>query len=775
MKTLHATYADWFTWSHSIGNAMAHRDGAVSLMIEWAGIDAELMTEAERGESWAGFYRLLESLEPDHCLECHLWREWDAALAQRYVQLGERAERGGALGVRLRHEIADHLSPYAMTNQVALVLTSLPRRQRFWRPLQFAADQTQRSERLQARAEDLFRYLPGASIVPVDRYCRRIVQTLDRERHLGNAGHRIDPGFAIADQLVTPDPKEATHRALKTHFIYLYPEAAPAWALPLASLQTPLHVCQVIRPRPRQPLLAHVARQRRLVTGLSGEGRYDGQAEAADDLDAFGRFVLQHNLSLYSSIYLVQLYPTDPQWSTYGRALVDWIEGDGGQVRAREYLQRPYFRISQPGQGYCSPVFRPDHLWQVANMMPVQVFHQGDAEPESLRLGQHGQLIGFNQSQKTVQHSFTIAMTGAGKGVDKVATIAETYPLGTDWYIIEIGESYRWIVESLGGTYLQLDPATMSVNPLPRFAEASSDGEPLSPIIASATVNALAFLLTDGSTTLTVHESAAAQAALVALYERPLPAAAAPTLEDYFVSLAGAAPRQSEQARAARSMAANLESFLATAEGRLFRGSRTVELGTGLCGVDLKLVDQASPRLLKFYLVFLALRFGSIALSNRRRCRVLLDELHKFVAHAPEVVGRLVSELARMGRKESAAVDLVTQGIGEIDAMDPEVLGAMAFKHFLYRTDQWDEIAARVGMPQGALEVWRRFPYPLNEPWRPALRGHEGRYFHLHLTFPPLLLDMADTSPSMLDRKHEIARKTTDASDRLALLKSNRG
>ncbi|MHB1951400.1 MAG: hypothetical protein ACYCQK_07995, partial [Acidiferrobacteraceae bacterium] len=158
----------------------------------------------------------------------------------------------------------------------------------------------------------------------------------------------------------------------------------------------------------------------------------------------------------------------------------------------------------------------------------------------------------------------------------------------------------------------------------------------------------------------------------------------------------------------------------------------------------------------------------------RRPCRVLLDELHKFVAHAPDVVGRLVSELARMGRKESASIDLVTQGILEIDGIDKEVLNAMAIKTLMYRSDQWDEIAARIGMPEGPLGAWKAFPYPLREPWRQAIRGDEGRYFKLHLTFPTVLLDLAATSPPMLDAKRRIGSQTRDPLDRLRLLARER-
>ncbi len=744
-------------------------------MIAWNGIDTSLMSERERAEAWEAIYRVLESLTSGWCLEYHLWRTWDVTLAEEYLREGRSAgPRAGSFGNFVRAEMAAHLSQFAMTNRVAAVLTATPPPRLPFGVRRMLADQTRRAERLLREAEPLLAYLDGGRVTTIEEYCARITQTLEGVGVHLVRGRTIDHGFALNEQMVTGpsrtspgDPRAVT----RTYFVYLYPDALPGWSESIASLNLPVHICQVVRPLQRRRALRSGARQQSLIEGLIGGGRRDGQEQAARELDGFLEFVERHNLPVFQSVYVVQLWGSDAELERYGRELSDLIDGAGGQVRSNPWLQGPYSRIAAPGQGYLSPVFRPDHLWQVGNMVPAQVFATGDPHPECLRMGRSGALVGFRFTGKTVQHAFTIAITGGGKGVEKVVTIAETYPLGIDWYVIEVGESYRWVVEAFGGAYVRVDPGRTSVNPLPPYRLARADAaRPVDTIVAAATVNALAFLLTDGCAVLTVHQAAAVQAALQQLYAARDPRSGAPSLSGYLERLSGIHLEMPEQIDAARAMASNLESFLATAEGQVFATGENLDITEGLCGIDLGLVEHASPKLLKFYLVFLSLRFGHMALANRRPCRVLLDELHKFVAHAPDVVGRLVSELARMGRKESASIDLVTQGIHEIDAIDKEVLNAMAIKTLMYRSDQWDEIATRIGMPEGPLCAWRAFPYPLGQPWRPAIRGDEGRYFALHLTFPRPLLDLADTSPEMLDAKRRIGERTKDPMERLRLL-----
>ena len=779
-------YPDLYTWSHPIGDVvLAHQDGAVSLLIEWEGIDAEFMTESERASAWMAFGSLLHQLPAAHVAEFHLWREADARLADDYLTYGERATRGGPLAQAVRTAQAEHLRPYGMRNSVGLVLTHLPAARVCGTARRALAAQARDAETLEDEARSLLPHLPGARLAGVPVYLERIRQSYDRTRYLAGAVLSYDPQLLIPEQLIDEAPRldndlvrigDAHSQVL---LVYLYPDATPAWFAQFAAPSIALHVCHVVMPVDTRAAMGASERKSDLAEGALGRRGASQQRQQIQDLRAFREFVAANSLQIFRNSFIIHLHGTPSALADYRRRIADEIEQQGGQVRGAGYVQLPYFRAGQPGQGYRAPLFRPDHTMQVANMLPVQTYRSGTPRPESLRLGRAGQLISFDYSGQELAHAFTVAITGGGKGVEKVATIAETYPFGIDWYIAEIGGSYRWIVEGFGGVYSQIDPRATVVNPLPPYRVADNDAAyPLDAVTAGGTVGALAFLLTDGRTTLTVHERAAAEAALQLLYAVP-GAREAPTLPDFLVELERADFASPEQEAAGRTLAGHLHSFLETGGGRIFANDDNLVLSEGITGVDLKEVDRASRELLKFYLVFLGLRFSHLAFARRSPARVLLDEMHKFVATAPEIVGRLISELARMGRKDAAAIDLVTQGTREIDAIEQEVLNSMPLRTLLFRTSEHADIAARIGMPPGPLAAWQAFPNPLapvNLPWRPGLRSVGDAYYNLYLTFPDLLLDLAATGtgdpasgrPADLDLKGEIGSAIANPLERLA-------
>lgn len=773
-----------FTWSHPLGDdVIAHQDGAVSLMIEWDGIDAEMLTEQERGQQWLSFYRALQSLGTDYTAEFHWWREHDDALATAYLQKGQGIVRGGEIAQALRQAQAGHLAQYAMRNSVAVVLTRHPRKQWFAGARRALKQQAASAATLRDSARALTKYLAGGHIVGYPRYAERIQQSLSRAAHLRGATIRHDPNYLLSEQLVREAPVidhdavAVAGQVTKVLLVYLYPDSHPGWFLGLAAAPATLHVSHIVRRVDTKSAMQRAERESDLLEGtLSRRGR-DYSYKGMSDLAAFRALVAEHNLQIFHNAFIIHVHGTLQTVRETSEQLTDWIEKGGGQVRDADYIQLPYFRAAQPGQGYRAPMLRPDHTWQIGDMLPIQVYRTGDSAPESLRLGQAGQLIGFGLSNQAVSHAFTVAMTGSGKGVDKVATISETYPFGTDWYIAEVGNSYQWVVEAFGGTYTRIDPDKNVVNPLPPFAVANLDADmPLDAKLAGGTVQALSFLLTDGSTELDVHSRSAAQMVLQMLYAQPDAERHAPTLPDYFNEMHTADYfDNTQQQEAAKRMAENLHSFLSTTEGRLFTRQDNLTLSSGITGVDLKAVGQASEQLLKFYLVFISLRMAQLAFyQSRNPARILLDEMHEFVRVSPAVTGALISGIARMGRKENAAIDLVTQGIKEIDVIETEVLNSMPLRSLMYRTDEWDEIAERINMPPGPLELWRRFPYPMNFDWRPAIRSVGPEYYHLHLTFPDMLLDLAATSPDDLALKDAIAVMHRDPIERLQQFRAAR-
>ncbi len=758
-------YCDLYTWSHPLtAHALAHADGAVSVALEWSGIDSEFAEPAACHQAFAAIERMLGALPGGHWLELHLWRRAAPEALEPYRAHYAQATRPSRFAAAMRTALADHLAPQIFVNRLALVIGILPppRLRGIRRAL---ATQHEKAVDLEARAPGLVQGLPRARLLPAADYITLIADSYD-----GSPKVSWDPWLSLAEQLVAAPP-ELTDDGLRLggcvrRILYLqsYPDAQTAWVLPLVSASLPLHISQIVVAADTEHTLRALERADRLATGTIGHRGRERQVEVLADMQAFRRLVAQGDLSIHRNAYVL-VVPAQAQYAAAVARITAALNA-GGRARSDRFVQLPFFRAAQPGQGYRVPLWRPDHARQIAAMAPVQVFRTGAARAESLRLGMASQPVCFDYGGQAVGHAFTVAMTGAGKGVDKVATIVETHPFGIDWYILEIGGTYRWTVEALGGTYTCLDPERSAVNPLPTRA-AARDGLPAA--LSSATLNVLAFLLTDGRTTLEFHESAAAAQALATLYAQP--GTTDPGLPDLLAALRALTAVPREQRRASARMAGNLESFLSTPEGAIFAGPDNVELSPGISGVDLKEIDRAGAKILTFYLVFICLRFLNLAFASRTPARILLDEVHRFVAHAPDVMRRLVSEVARMGRKENASIDIVTQGIQEIDVLEEEVVNSMPLRSLLYRADGWQEIAGRIGMPAPALAIWKAFPYPLALPWRPAVRSVGPEYFSVRLTFPQVLLNLADTTPRGLAAKARIGTRSADPFERLRALR----
>jgi len=770
-------YQHNFTWSHPLGEfCLAHTDGAVSCLIYWEGINSDLLTPIELESQFNQLLSLLHALPDDYCFEFHLWREYDSAPVDAYLNLNHQIIRNHEFAHFVRQENAQHLHQYAMTNTVGLVITSKPK----FSLLPSAKGQLKRqaraAQRLSNNIQGFLRHLPGATVADVGEYCARIYQTTHRQAFSSGHEFHYDPRYLLNEQLIAEKPQliddhlVQSGSVIKTLFLYLYPDAFPAWTKTITQQPCPLHISAIVQPIDTKRAMTKSESDADLSEGLMSRRGRDYDEKGLNDMSGFRAFVADNGLQIFKNAFIINLYGPPEHSEQISHELVDWIGSNGGQVRHADYLQYPYYRFSQPGQGYLNSLMRPDHSKQVANMLPVQVYDTGDDSPESMRLGAARQVVNFDFTRKEVAHAFTAAMTRGGKGVDAVTTIAELYPMGSDFSIIEVGSSYRWLVESFGGSYTKIDPGEMAINPLPPYAVSDPEKElPLNVAIASGTVNSLAFLLTDGKTELDVHQDAASQLALQFCYAVPDKACDTPTLEHYLNALRVAKDYNDrpEQLRAAADMSAKLDSFLSTQAGRLFLEKDTLALSDGIVGVDLKDVEKASPKLLQFYLVFISLKLTFNAFASRNRAFIVLDELHKFVKSKPEIVGKLVSEIVRMGAKENTFLWLISQGIEEVEAIERSVIENMPMRNLLYRTGGHDDIAERIGMPEGPRTTWEGFEYPVGKPFRPAIRSIGDDYYNLHLTFPKSLLDLADTSPAALTLKDKIGRDTKDPIERL--------
>jgi len=777
------SYEALYTWQHFFDDTVAmHRDGSCSVMLTWAGLNTELASPEDAQSAYRLLHRLLDHLPLSVTAEFHLWREPDARLATRYLDQAQHFVRAHAVGTRFRQSMADHLSRFAINNRVAVVLT-WHESARVWFPKRALIQQGRRAEQLLQVAHELQAQLPGARLLDQTAYLHHLQQSYDRDGWTAGRRAAVRLDFFINEQVITGKPvleggllRVGDHYT-KVLLLYLYPDAFPGISAALTALSTALHISHIVRRIPVKAAMKASEQAQHFTAGTTTHTGVEQKALKVSHEADFRANVQVNNYQVFSNACVIHLHHTDPAvLRQLAQHVADTVDGLGGQVRLSDDVQLLFWRVGQPGQGYRSTWSRRDDTQQVADLLPVQVYPSGVDNPAMLRLGRAGQLVGYTYDPDLVNHAFTVAMTGAGKGVNKAAQILETYPLGIDWYILEVGTSYQWTVEALGGTYTRIDPGDTVVNPLPPYAAArvNGDGMPQLPIeMLTGTVEALSFILTD-ALQMTTAQAAVAQAAFTVMYAVPDVQLTQPTFEQLLTTLqlADNYVNNETERREAQHMSDRLESFLSTAEGRVFAQPNNFALSDGITGVDLLLVRNKAKRLLKFYLVFLSLAFTQRAFTSPYRSRVLLDELHEYVRVAPDVIRPLITGLARMGRKDGGSLDLVTQETEEIDAIERAVINQCPWQTYLYRQSDWAVIAERTHMPPAVTAYWQRYADPRGQSYRPAIQRFGDAYQDLYLTFPDDLLLLASSDKSDLDAKAAISLQTPDPFERLRLLKA---
>lgn len=794
-------YNDLYTWVGCLpldgepNTVMEHSDGTVSLVLYWDGLSTELKTDSAIANLYQGYYQSLADLGQEHRLhvENHWLRLFSDEIAHEYWEYGKRnTVRSQEFGGFIRQAMAEHLGTRGMTNTVAMVL-SLPARLPFLagiRPATARSKLRKNGHHLLKLARDIATGLPGGRLARYDEYERFIWQCyhrdLDRDDQLPPPNGRFKLSHRVASK---PEFQDETLKLGDTYskvaLLIDYPDANLDWFYQLAIWWgIELHVTQILK-----PLDAGVEQQRsasqseRAVESANVIGGEDVAGKLNDHND-FRRFISDNNLALFGNCYIIKMHHTDPAFlEDRYREFRKALRPDAVIHDSQEELIRLYWRVSQPGQGYGSRFLRPDHTWQVAHMAPVIRFSRGDKEnPQMLRLTSEAQLVTFAYPRRGTNHALTAAKTGSGKGVQQTVQIGELYPLGVNFYIGEVGPTYKWVVEGFGGTYFHLDPNKTVVSPFPDFAMAhEGEGNPLDADIVAPTIGALMPLLASAKEKdIEHHIQSVGEQLLQVVYRftEPGQGIKAPSLATFF----NVAEEYKDEftgvhKKACQTIINNLHSFLSTTAGSRFTGTDTLDFNSGIVGVDFKPL-LGNESLAKFMLVFVALRFKQLAFSNSNPCRIVLDELHEFQRIDPVLIATLVKQLTRMGRKEAGFFHGISQEPLDI-AVEDGVLKQITHRELLYLQDGHDEIAQAMKVNPSVLRRWKAYPDPeavnrtLN--YRQGIKMVGEDAFDLHLTFPQILLALADSSPDGLELKEKIGQRTRDPLERLRLFMEEKG
>lgn len=784
-------YHDHYTWQGIYDDQVViHSDGAVSTYLEWDGIDVDLDTQEVVAAKWQKLYNVLTKLDAKTITEFHFWREYDNSATHRYLKHSDKIIRGGEFAHMIRTELADHLGRQGMSNQLGIVLIKQSDHKIHFTAKSQLKHEGLSAERLLISAGELVESLK-AEIKPVDKYFYRIQQSFDRRRHLMGSIINMDHALSVNEQFITEAP-QIENRVLKIEneytkvlLLFQYPDADPAWMLPILSVRCAMHIMVSVKPADtKESLAAAESSGRRAEATLDTKGQ-DFQRQKIAESQDYREWIRTTKGVVVKNFMVIHLHSSNrKQLEEANRAIVRYIETQGGQVRDADYIQRFFFRVGQPGQSYLSTLYRPDGHALVANMLPVQKWSSGDIDnPDILQLEKSGQLITSSVMNKALNHSFFGGMTRSGKDAFHVSQVAQLYPLGANYYFLEIGSTNKWLCQAFGGeeAYLTIDPEHTVINPLPPYAIVNIGAEfPVNIDICTETIRAIMFILTGFRNDMEnhpewIHELAAAQNVLQSLYRTaPQGTKLAPTMVDYLNGLNKYKNDSKEQNSAAKRLAANLDSFLTTGEGKIFAREDNTNIHGGIFGVDLKDVRSASEQLTIFYVVFIALRMTQLAFSSRQYTQIVLNELHELVRISPKIIGNLCSSIARMGAKEKSFLTILTQDTDEVEKLDSGILSQMSRQALLYRRDKWEIVGKKLNVPEGVVNRWKTIPYPVDLPYRECIYGHGDTYHHYHVTLPSTILNLADSSPDVLDAKDRIEKITADPFERLKLLEEFR-
>lgn len=791
-------YQNNYTWDNGLTlgqggvQAMEHSDGSVSLALSWDGFSTELQPQ----EKVQGIYHLvakaLHMLPRDTQLfvENHFLREFDRSTCDDYVRYGEEhSVRHQDFGNLIRREMADTIAGLSMDNRIVTVLTlrrflsplAMLRPRKAWDKINAAAAQ------LHAIAAEYATHLPGACLLSHAEFEQFIWQCYHRDRARNNQIPQINPRFRLAQRVAEKPRWEHDLLRLgdtftKVMLILDYPDAAPNWFYDIASrFGCEIHVTQILSPaNMTRELLSSTKATKNAVESASLAGGESEQGKVVDHND-FRQFVADNNLAIYNNAYIIKFHHIDvDELKDIYRRFRSSLSSDAVIADSTRELSYVYWRVSQPAQGYLSPFLRPDHTLQIANMAPVIRFRDADSvHRHMLRITSDAKAITLSFPTGGTGHTITAAKTGSGKGVETCAKICELFPLGVNFYIAEVGPTYKMLVEAFGGTYFHLDPNTTVVSPFPDYslADPTNPTSPLSADIVAPTIGALLPLLArQKDKGIANHITSVAEQMMQAMYafRNERSALKAPTLDTFYVfanetrsEFAG------EQGRAAKVIVDNLNSFLSSTAGQNFCKADTLDFNSGIVGVDFKpLMNNAE--LAKFMFVFIALRYKQLAFANDTPTRIVLDEQHEFNRIDKELMTTLAQQLTRMGRKEAGAYHGISQEPLDM-GLEPGILNQITHREFMYLQDGHGDIASAFKMNTAALERWKSYTDPelpgKTQHYRQCLRMLGDDAFDLHLKFPQVLLDLANSSPRGLKLKAQVCAKTKDPFERLRLLR----
>ncbi len=814
------TYQSMYTWHHPLNeHIVAHSDGRVSCYLSYRGIDPTLKTQNEQDDQLQALRSFMNNLPEDVTCEFHLWRGKNREVMDRYLANAERTIRGHEFANHARQCIAEQLYPRSASNRVGLVLSMAPK---FWEHLWGKVSakeklivQVKLGNRLLNALDLIDGTLPDLKLEPLDVYGQAVWRSYNRDyfdegvetlkevkthHALNEQWASIKPDFIakdnihkIGDTYCWSGILKQTPDLVDPHWFYNFIRTIRGGAEGVAEIE--LHVSHVMQ-KTSAGFAANKAEQAAYKTQETNSvaGGTENRGKAGDEV-AFAHEVSDKQLKVFRHVFQIQLYSKDYEFLKHRvKDLKKWFatERQNAELVNNSVLAESVWRNAMPGQGYLN-TFWPQHSHlYVSCMVPSVQFDQGHHDATSMQVTQDGELIGLDYPTDDTSHAMISGNSGVGKGVRKSVEVIEFGSIGWDWYILEVGQTHRWTVEHLGGRYVSLDPDYHVINPFPNYADVKrmckllhklqkekgvkveEDALPKDIVVGTVQGISFTFLGPGGFANLPEQElvfyECVAQAAMLALYapgaERS--GSAAPNLQDYFFAMETIGQSgllKPPQQKAADAMLAHLEAYLDTEVGKIFKQDNNLSIEAGIVGIDFEPLRE-NEALYRAFLTFVCMRFGQLTFTSEHPSRVLLEEVHNAKGIDPKAISKLARDVALMGRKASAAIELSGQDISQFQFADKsnksDTDSQIDYVQLFYTKKYHADVAETYGLPEPVLTTWKSFQNPkrCSKPYRDILLSLDGHWYEILGSQPEFVLQLVNTSnKAILNQKALISEQ----------------
>lgn len=787
------SYVDNFAWqTYCSDNALLHRDGSISIAFVWPGIHDRFYDDDEFAKEHKRRAALLKSLPTDIglCVEHHLLRGSDTRLIDAYLLEGQEMAKGKEVPpivTDIRNQLAGLYRPMARSNQVMTVLSIGTKKRKtltdYLMPSTYSRLRTSKDllKSLASVITTIANSYPNMRLLSIDEYKDKI-QQIYKPYH---EHAKIDWRFTVADQIIDEKPIQDSDGCLviddtyyKVCLLQNYPRFNFGWLFRFCEAGIDLHVSQIIVPLHVDSSVDKNRSDSKLESkGVSENRGTERAVEKLGNAAQYRQYVMKYGLAIADNAYIVTFVSKNKDHVLkMGALFAKDVLTHEGLVRDNLDLQEELFRLRLPGNGRYSSFLREDHADTIAVTAPFTTFPSGDPRPESLRITSSGQLVGSAPSRLEVAHELVVAETFGGKDTMFGMKFIETY-LRVRYDIIELGNSYQGVIEAVGGNYCRAREQV--INPLSAYEDFKSAQELTQAGAGRIDVD---FVRTQSDLltpifkgmqggTYSKAEEVIANRLIRYVYENPSKDAA-PTLPLLYEAMNKIEVSSDKQRQAVDEFGSELYEFLQTETGSCFKERDQFTISPIANGIDF---DKFEGELFKYYMMFIPIRLATQAMTRGIRSQIVANEYKVLRMRAPESMHWLTVTIDRMGRKDWVGFTRITQGISEIEDVDPEALNSIPNKTLLSRADNKHQVIGHaLGIPSAVIAHWMDFKTPeemKNYGYREAILFDMGCWHKLQLKFPQLHLDLMNTLGSDKLVRDEAYRLTKDPYKRIQIMK----